>query len=519
MTYNEPGIYTVVLEVGNSQFSDTKTITNYIVVETIPEANFTSLTTGLMSAFTNVSNNAITYEWMFGDGNMSIEENPTHTYTTAGTYTVTLTATNDCGSDTFTFEVTTTAAPTAAFEADVPAGCIPLFVEFTDQSSSNVTEWAWTFENGSPSTSSLQNPQITFATPGVHTVTLVASNSAGSSTSTMQITVNAPPEVAFTSSVNDLIVDFDNQTIGANSYLWDFGDGNTNTDEDPQHEYTQGGIYVVVLTATNDCGSEMIVETIEVIGPLTAAAFTSSTSGGCAPVTIDFTDQSSNNPIAWDWNFQGGTPSTSTDQNPSVVYNTPGTYDVTLIASNFAGSNTITQNAVIVVDPPAPVANFVPTINADGNVNLLNTSTDGTQYEWLFGDGNTSTEENPSHTYDSTGTYEVTLIVTNNCGTDTITQEVSVVITSNDDIGLLEKFDLYPNPNNGEFILYLEGLPTRDLQLNLYNILGQEIHQEELDFSNGKIIKTYHFQNLAAATYILQIRSEGKMMYKKVVVE
>ena len=84
----------------------------------------------------------------------------------------------------------------------------------------------------------MQNPQITFAIPGVHTVTLVVTNSAGSNTSTMQITVNAPPTAAFTSSVNNLIVDFTNQSTNANAYEWDFGDGNTSMDENPQHEYT-----------------------------------------------------------------------------------------------------------------------------------------------------------------------------------------------------------------------------------------------------------------------------------------
>lgn len=249
------------------------------------------------------------------------------------------------------------------------------------------------------------------------------------------------------------------------------------------------------------------------------AAFNFNASGTCAPLTVNFTDSSSNNTTAWNWSFPGATPSVSSEQNPTVIYGTPGTYDVILTTSNAFGSSTIAQTAVIVVESYTPTASFVPTISSQGNVNFLNNSTNGTQFEWSFGDGNTSTEENPSHTYATSGTYEITLTVTNSCGSVTITQEVSIIVTSNEEIGLFEKIDLYPNPNHGAFTVHLEGIPTKELQFNLYNILGQEIHQEALDFSNGKIVKTFHFENLAAANYILQIQSEGKMMYKKIVVE
>ncbi|NIO80981.1 MAG: PKD domain-containing protein, partial [Candidatus Aminicenantes bacterium] len=148
--------------------------------------------------------------------------------------------------------------------------------------------------------------------------------------------------------------------------------------------------------------------------------------------SVTFTDLSTNTPDAWDWVFAGGTPGTSTQQNPTITYNTAGTYTVTLTATNAYGSDTETKTDYITVQPAGqpPTADF--TYTTDGlTVNFTDTSTDpdGTivSWDWDFGDGNNSTEQNPTHTYAAGGTYTVTLTVTDNDAlTDSTSKDVTV---------------------------------------------------------------------------------------------
>jgi PKD repeat protein len=113
--------------------------------------------------------------------------------------------------------------------------------------------------------------------------------------------------------------------------LWNFGDGNTSTLINPVHTYAVGGTYVVTLTATNPCGSTVSTKTIVIVSP-PVAAFSANDTSGCAPLSVQFTNQSTGNIDSIRWSFPGGTPLQSALQTVNVTYNTPGTYSVTLIA-------------------------------------------------------------------------------------------------------------------------------------------------------------------------------------------
>ena len=155
------------------------------------------------------------------------------------------------------------------------------------------------------------------------------------------------------------------------------------------------------------------VEGLPVVTPV--ANFTANTTSGNAPETVQFTDTSSNSPTTWNWNFGDG--GSSTLQNPTYTYTTPGTYNVTLTSGNSAGNNTITQTNYITVNTPAPVANF--TANTTSGTNPLNvqftdtSSNSPTSWLWNFGDGGSSTLQNPTYTYNTPGKYTVTLTATN----------------------------------------------------------------------------------------------------------
>jgi len=334
-----------------------------------------------------------------------------------------------------------------------------------------------------------------------------------------EIMTNLPNPLAvdFGIDVDTLLVDFINMTTGANGFVWDFGDGNASTDENPQHEYAQTGNYSVTLTAFNECDTVILTQIIEVAEPVVAALFTAMNNSVCSPVMVEFIDLSTNSPTSWFWEFEGGTPPNSTEQNPIVNYTTSGTYAVMLSASNSSGDSTIIDSITVVANPQ-PEANFIFETNG-GLVTFSNSSIDADTYEWIFGDGNFSQNQNPQHVYFETNVYEVFLIVTNECGADTISQLINVEITDLENISVFETFDLFPNPNNGQFQLNIEGKPFDKLEINMFDILGQKVMEEQINFSSGKLNKIIQVQNPTTVTYILQIRLDEQIIHKKIVIE
>jgi PKD repeat protein len=259
---------------------------------------------------------------------------------------------------------TGTPPPTADFVGSPTSGCSPLTVNFTDQSTGDITSWSWDFGDGGTSTQ--QNPSHTYNSPGTYTVSLTVTGPGGSDTNTKTnyITVDAAPVADFvgnpTSGTEPLTVNFtDQSTNNPTSWSWDFGDGGTSTAQNPSHTYNTAGTYTVTLTASNACGSDQVVKVDYItVNPCLApvADFVGSPTSGDAPLTVNFTDQSTNNPTSWSWDFGDG--GTSTAQNPSHTYNAAGVYTVTLTASNSCGSDQVVKVDYITVTQP-PVANVV----------------------------------------------------------------------------------------------------------------------------------------------------------------
>jgi PKD repeat protein len=159
--------------------------------------------------------------------------------------------------------------------------------------------------------------------------------------------------------------------------------------------------------------------------PPPVADFSGTPTSGSAPLTVAFTDASTNSPTSWSWTFGDG--GVSTAQNPSYTYTTPGTYNVSLTVFNGSGSDTITKVNYITVGPPPPVADFSGTPTTGYiplTVNFTDLSTGGTPtaWSWDFGDSGTATTQNPSHTYSTPGTYDVALTASNASGSNTATK-------------------------------------------------------------------------------------------------
>jgi PKD repeat protein len=328
------------------------TQTYSITVNEPPIAAFSSVTSGLTVQFTDQSTGTppLTYAWNFGDGTTSAEQSPTHPYTAAGTYTVTLTVSNVAGTSVPATATITVAVPPVAAFASAPSG---LTVQFTDQSTGTPPlTYAWNFGDGT--TSAEQNPSHTYASAGTYTVTLTVTNSAGvSSTATATVSVAVPAAAAFASVITGLTVQFTDQSTGTPplTCAWNFGDGTTSAEQNPSHTYASAGTYAVTLTVTNSAGiiSTATRDVTVFVPPL--AAFTSTPSG----LTVRFTDQSLGTPpLTCSWDFGDGT-SPSLEQNPTHTYATAGIYTVTLTVTNSAGA-TSTASATISLTEPLPVA-------------------------------------------------------------------------------------------------------------------------------------------------------------------
>ncbi|MBI1228398.1 MAG: PKD domain-containing protein [Bacteroidetes bacterium] len=521
VVYNTAGTYTVMLTVSNPAGQNTSTQTDLIVVNTVPAAGFTFTINGTTATFDNMTTNATGYSWDFGDGSAAnTETNPSHTYTTDGVYEVTLTATNECGSTEINGQLTIVTPPTASFSAAQTSGCAPLQVTFNNESSANATGFAWTFPGGTPATSTQQNPVVTYNTAGSYDVTLTVTNAAGndSYTLTNYVTVSTVPAASFTTAVNGADVTFTNTTSNATSYVWDFGDGGHSMEASPSYTYTADDVYTVTLTATNECGESVVTHTVVIATSAPQAFFSAEPTTGCAPLTVTFTNESSANSETFAWSFPGGLPATSTEMNPTVTYGATGSYAVSLTATNSLGSDTYGQIGYIVVSGvPTPAFTTAANFNV---VAFTNTSTNATSYEWDFGDGSaTSTEANPTHTYANGGQYTVTLTATNDCGSKTVTIEITVQANGTEDIPGISRFDVFPNPNSGRFTLIMDGAPQTEFELSFTNVLGQRLLNEKVDFRTGHLTKDFSFSQLAAGVYILQVKSGEKAMFKKLVVE
>ncbi|MEW5701530.1 MAG: S8 family serine peptidase [Candidatus Zixiibacteriota bacterium] len=169
-------------------------------------------------------------------------------------------------------------------------------------------------------------------------------------------------------------------------------------------------------------------------GPVPPVAqFVGSPTSGCAPLAVQFTDQSTGGPTSWSWDFGDG--GTSTLQNPSHTYTGSGSFTVTLTATNAQGSDSeIKTNYIVVSTGSAPVADFVGsplTGEAPLTVYFTDLSTNSpTSWSWTFGDGGTSTAQNPSHVYTSAGTYTVALTASNSCGSDGETKTGYITVSA-----------------------------------------------------------------------------------------
>ena len=451
-TYAGTGTYAVSLTVTDSEGRSATATVNVTVGEgqaqsmtclfdIQPQGNQVPLTVN----FVNTSTNATSYQWNFGDGGTSTEVSPSHVYQAVGDYPVTLTCTGPVGTLTASGMVSIGQTPpqpaglTAQFTAQALGG---LAVQFTDASrGGTVVSWQWSFGDGT--SSSEQNPRHTYSAAGTYTVTLTVTDSTGrtsTATGTVEVTAQLEaPSPAFTvnpaEGIAPLTVTVTDATIGqVSNWQWDFGDGSTATGRGPHnHTYAQAGTYTITLTVSGAGGGGTATRQVVVIaeGTVVEAVFTYALVGEfTGSQQVCFTDASTGLIVSRQWSFGDG--GSSTEASPCHTYTAQGSYIVTLGVTGANGEiSTASQVVPVIPGLSAPVAQFTASktnVFAGETVNFTDTST-GVINGWLwnFGDGSTSTEQNPSHTYQAAGSYVVTLTVRGPGGTSQAAQRTITV--------------------------------------------------------------------------------------------
>jgi len=233
----------------------------------------------------------------------------------------------------------------------------------------------------------------------------------------------------------------------------------------------------------------------------------------CEKFCINFFDSSTNNPTSWQWYFPGGNPSSSTLQNPSqICYDSPGTYDVTLITNNAFGVDTLTMAGFITVYPTPPF----PVIT---QVGYTLTSTSSNTYQWQFNTTDIPGATNQSYTAMQTGFYTVVVGDSNSCKNSA---SVYVLISGVDDVSGYANISIYPNPaTDGLMVEWLNGFVGDEISISILNALGQEIFSSKQSRSIGISDdgrKEIDLSDLASGVYFIEIESQNIFLKKKIII-
>jgi len=401
------------------------------------------------SASTDTDGTIVSYQWDFGDNNIGSGVSPTNTYATSGTYTITLTVTDDQGASN---TATTTATIGQGNQAPIAdpngpyEGTINTTLEFDGSASSDpdgtIASYSWDFGDGT--TGNGMTATHSYTTPGSFNVTLTVTDDTGASdsagtTAVIRDTVNQPPTADANGPYNGTVgipVAF-NGTSSSDTdgtvvrYDWDFGDGTTDVDAGPapSHTYLSDGSYTVTLTVTDNTGNTDTDVTTATIGGVANQPPVANINGpysGSIGLAVQFDGSGSFDSdgaiAAYRWDFGDG--NTGSGVSPSHIYETNDIFTVTLTVTDDMGEiGTTTTTATIAAGNTPPQANANGPYTGIVGIAVLFSSSgssdpEGAQlsYAWDFGDGSVGIDANPTHTYTATGTYNVTLTVTDDAG-------------------------------------------------------------------------------------------------------
>ncbi|MGV3610626.1 MAG: PKD domain-containing protein [Fluviicola sp.] len=489
-TFTAPGTYVVSLFAAGCGF-DTTTTT--VTVHPLPQIDFTSLDSVCLNqgmVFTNLSAGVASMNWDFGDGTTSTLTNPVHAYSAPGFYTVTLSGISQSFGCTtqITKVIKVNQGPNSQLTLGPNAGCMDLTVQMTNNSVGIVSQ-VWNFGDGNSSI--LPNPTHTFTAAGSYAVQLIVLDNIGCPDTAVQVvTVYPLPDVDFTFTTVDpcvqpTVVNFTNQSTNTVGYSWNFGNGLSSSLTNPSSTYAVGN-YTVTLVGTTIHGCIDSIQKTVSSYQMASASFTLPSDSLCVgeEILLQANTQFANS-LSW---FIGNTPVLT--GNPVLTsFDASGTYPVTVIAYGNGGCNdTISAGAVITV-LPQPNADF-SYINVEGPeplsgiIDFTNLSSLADYYSWEFGNGTTSSEENPTVRYEEDGEFTVILIASTIYGcADTIVKPVEVDFF----YGLFIPNAMSPGHTDFEVANFVpKGVNMKEFELLIYDDWGNLIWSTTALDENGR---------------------------------
>lgn len=467
LTNNDPSNFAIatyiVQATGGNCNGDPFTLTVHVLPAHLTAGFTASVTEGCGAVNVQFTNTSVplsgSFTWDFSDGNTSTDVSPLHTFA-PGTdgkdkiYTVNLQLLNSCGNNINATPIQITVHPAAPVALILPSplsGCSPFTV--TVQNASPGNNKSYTYHLYDPGTQQDVQPAITHTdkTPAVFTVTstlaksyklyMVAEDICGNTTKSIEWPISvSPPDFVAKTFVTDnnnkgcvpFATSFVNASTGGDTFTYNIYDPAGNVTHITAgglgstlpYTFSQAGVYHVSITATNGCSSIESDKLVVTVNPLPLPAFSANVTTGCKTLLVNFTnntqapDANSNaSSYQYDWDFGDGSTH-AMEQNPAPhLYrfsNTP--FTVTLLVTNPVTGCTTTavKNSYITVNPP-PFTAFG--VKPDTTISIPNyrftfvdqTTNGPERWLWYFGDGQTSSNRNPAHTYADTGTYTVTL--------------------------------------------------------------------------------------------------------------
>lgn len=349
-----------------------------------------------------------------------------------------------------------------------------------------------------------------------------------------------PPVVDFTADTTHLsqgeAVQFTDLTTGnpATSWTWTFPGGTPGASnmQHPTVYYNTAGTFSVTLTVVNPDGTDTEVKNDYItVDPVLApvADFSATAQVITEGESVTFTDLSTNNPDTWSWIFEGGTPDTSSQQNPgAITYSVPGTYDVSLTAANIGGSGTELKADFITVNPGiAPTADFyadVTEIGVGDTVNFFDLSTgDPTQWLWTFEGGTPagSSVQNPTGiVYNEEGIFNVQLRAKNTYGTNILLREdyITVGNVSIKDLNTRLNLAVYPNPSSGLINISLGGSGVwkhkGDVEIEVMNVLGEVVLNSQVESGSARF--ALNLAGQPEGLYVIRARLGNETVQRKI---
>ena len=458
----------------------------------------------LSVSFTNLSTNAQNYVWDFGNGENSLEMNPTHVYLTADSFLVSLIALGACGTDTSTRMVETNCGPTISdfsFASD-PAN---LSISFSNLSL-NGSSFSWNFGDGT--VSSQLNPTHIYPSPDSFQVALIAFGPCEVDTSYQMVEAACEPSMAdfsFQLDTSNLKVQFTNLSQNVNQVEWFFGDGTGDVMPNPVHQYPYSDTFLVTLLAYGPCEIDTISKQVIPQCTGTKAAFSYSTDS--LGLTVSFANFSLN-ADTYSWSLGDGTG--SSEMNPVHQYDTPDNYEVIMVA--YGACEIDTARAIIRPDCNVPGASLSAILDPSSLQATLTASLQGADaYVWHFDGGiGDSSLLNPTVSFPQSGLYTISLSVSNACGSATYCTQFylpQLVLSSDPIAPLTFQWRVFPNPATERW--WLEALSdiSEEMEVHLLDLRGRILFRQNYRMNHQKVLEI-PAAGLAAGRYWLRIMNE-----------